>query len=216
MPKSANDNPFDQETWELLPTYFENLPHPVRIHIWGDPEASQGEKEAKRLIFTIADRFAQIDAAVFPRRINYPYYPVIGIFGYEEGEPRDFGARIIGLPSGLQITSLIAAVQAVAFQGGSLEAKTRVQLKGLKKEVRLELLTAADDEAGVVLAKTLFGLAASSPYIRSFLIMADVFPVVSVRYSAAHLPHTVINGRSHVEGVISEGEMLQKIAAAVR
>ncbi len=216
MPDSASNNPFNQETWELLPTYFENLPHPVRIHIWGDPEASQGEQEAKKIIFAIAERFDQIDAAIFPRRINYPYYPVIGVFGCEKGEPRDFGVRIIGLPAGIQITSLIAAVQAVAFQGISLEAKTRVQLQGLQKEVRLELLTSSDDEAGVVMAKTLFGLAAGSPFIRSFLIMADVFPVISVRYSAVRLPHTVINGRNHIQGVITEGELLQKIAATVR
>ena len=215
MHDSLNDNPFDAETWELLPDYFAELPNPVQIHIWGDPDSGQGEQEALRLVQTLAGRFKQIDAAIFPRRANYPYYPVIGIFGHDGKEAVDYGVRLIGLPSGYQMTSLIAAIQAVSFQGSSLEAKTRILLQALDQDVRLELLTAANDEAGAAMAKTAFGLAVASPYIRTFLIMADVFPMVSVRYSAAYLPHMVINGRSHIDGFIEEEELLKKIAAVL-
>lgn len=216
MHDSFNDNPLDAETWELLPNYFEELPNPVQIHLWGDPDSGQGEQEALQLVQTLAGRFKQIDATLFPRRANYPYYPVIGIFGYDGKEPVDYGVRLIGLPSGYQMTSLITAIQAVSFQGSSLSAKTRFLLQALDQDVRLELLTAANDESGALLAKTIFGLAVASPYIRSFLIMADVFPAISVRYSAAYLPHLVINGRSHIDGVIEEDNLLNKIAAALR
>ena len=216
MHNSLNDNPFDEETWDLLPTYFEKLPHPVQIHLWGDPDSGQGEEDALRLVQTLADRFKQIDATILPRRTNYPYYPVLGIFGLEDKEAIDYGVRLIGLPSGYQMTSLIAAIQAVSFQGSSVEAKTRLRLQGLDQDVRLELLTAANDEAGAVMAKTAFGLAVASPHIRTFLIMADVFPVASVRYSAIYLPHMVINGRSHIEGILEEEELLKKIAYALR
>ena len=125
-------------------------------------------------------------------------------------EAIDHGVRLIGLPSGYQMTSLIAAIQAVSFQGSSLEAKTRIVLQGLDQDVRLELLTAANDEGGAAMAKTLFGLAVASPYIRSFLIMADVFPWPRLRYSAKYLPHLVINGRSHIDGIIEEEKLLQE------
>ncbi len=216
MIDSSNDHPFDQETWDLLPTYFENLPHPVRLHLWGDPELGQSEREAQHLIEALAERFEQIEAARFPRRANYPYYPVLGVFAVDEGEPVDCGVRLIGLPAGYQMTSLISAIQAVSFRGSGLEAKTRFQLQGLQKEVKLELLTSAEDEAGVVLAKSAFGLAAASAHIRTFLIMVDVFPMASVRYSATYLPHMVINGRSHIDGLIEEEELLKKIAAVLR
>jgi alkyl hydroperoxide reductase subunit AhpF len=216
MHDSLNDNPFDAETWELLPNYFAELTNPVQIHLWGDPDSGQGEQEALRLVQTLAGRFKQIDAALFPRRANYPYYPIIGIFGLDGQEAVDYGVRLIGLPSGYQMTSLIAAIQAVSFQGSSVEAKTRFLLQALEQDVRLELLTAANDERGAVMAKIAFGLAVASPYIRTFLIMADVFPTISVRYSATYLPHLVINGRSHIDGVIEEEELLKKIAAALR
>lgn len=217
MQDSSNDHPFDQETWELLPSYFDNLPHAVRLHVWGDPNGSASEGEALRLARALAGRFAGIDAIALPRRVNYPFYPVLGVFGIDdEAEDYvDYGVRLIGLPAGYQMTSLIAAVQAVSFRGSTLEAKTRFQLQGLNKAVDIELLTSADDEGGVVLAKSIFGLAAASAHIRAFLIMADAFPIASVRYSAAYLPHTVINARYHVEGILDEEELLRKIAEAV-
>lgn len=216
MHDSSKSNPFDAETWALLPDYFEQLPNAVDIHVWGDPSEGGGEQEAQYLVQTLADRFNQINASFFPRRANYPYYPVIGVFGRDDNdEPVDYGVRLIGLPSGYQMTSLITAVQAVSFQGASLEVKTRVQLQALDQEIRLELLTSADDEGGVVMAKIAFGLAVTSPHIRSFLIMADVFPVAAVRYSATYLPHLVINGRVHIEGVMEEEKILKQIAKAL-
>jgi alkyl hydroperoxide reductase subunit AhpF len=215
MQDSSKSNPFDAETWALLPDYFEKLPNTVNIHVWGDPDAGHGEQEAQRLVETLAGRFSQINAFFFPRRANYPYYPVIGVLGRDDNEePLDYGVRLIGLPSGYQMTSLISAIQAVSFQGASLEVKTRVQLQALDQEIRLELLTSAEDEGGVVMAKTAFGLAVASPHIRSFLIMTDVFPVAAVRYSATYLPHLVINGRVHIDGVAEEEELLKQIAKA--
>jgi alkyl hydroperoxide reductase subunit AhpF len=215
MKDSSTSNPFDAETWALLPDYFEKLPKAVQIHVWGAADAGQGEQEAQRLAQTLADRFSQIGAAFFPRRANYPYYPVIGIFGLDDEEAVDYGVRLIGLPSGYQMTSLITAIQAVSFQGASLEAATRIRLQGLDHEIRLEVLTSAEDEAGVVMAKTAFGLAVASPHIRSFLIMTDVFPMAAVRYSATYLPHMVINSRVHIDGVMEEEEVLKQIAKAV-
>ncbi|MCK5919567.1 MAG: hypothetical protein KAG66_01405, partial [Methylococcales bacterium] len=86
----------------------------------------------------------------------------------------------------------------------------------LTQDVRLEVLTAANDETGTLVAKLGFGLAVVNPHIRTFLIMTDVFPEASQRYSVKVLPHTVVNGRYHIEGHIEEKEMLQHISAALK
>ena len=215
IPAQPDNSPFDPETWALLPDYFDRLPQPVRLHLWADPAASLGEREALRLTTALAAGFEQISTAVFPRRANYPYYPVIGVFGGTEEEPLDHGVRLIGLPAGYQMTSLVAAIQAVAFQGVTLEPPTRIKLRGLQEDVILELLSSADDEAGAVLAKTVFGFAVASPRIRAFLIMADVFPEISLRYSTRELPHLIVNGRVHATGVLSEEDVLGRIKTAV-
>ena len=139
---------FDDETWAMLPDFFDHLPEPVLLNIWGDESGSDSEHEAVRLVERLSDRFDSIDFQMLPRRIDFHYYPVIGIMRLSDDEPIDHGVRIVGLPVGYQMTSLIAAVQSVSFQGVTAEAKTRIQLHGLQSAVDLELFTAADDESG--------------------------------------------------------------------
>ncbi len=211
----SNQTIFDGETWAELNPILANLPKSVHLHLWGDVDASAGEQEAAVLCQTLADHFESIQFRLFPRRVNYPYYPVIGIMGEEGGETVDFGLRIIGLPKGYQMTSLITALQAVAFQGMTLEPTTRIKLHKLSDEVNVELMTSAENEGGPLMAKIAFGLAAASSYIRSYLIMSDVFPEANLRYSIKIIPHMVINGRVHVEGVVSEDVIVDHIAMAV-
>jgi len=153
---------------------------------------------------------------LLPRRINYPYYPVLGVMG-EEGETEiDYGVRIIGLPGGFQMTSLITAIQAVSFQAMTLEPITRIKLRQLQKNISIELMTSAENEGGPLMAKIIFGLAVASPHIRSYLIMSDRFPEANLRYSVKQIPHVVINGRVHLEGIVGEEVILQHLSLAVK
>lgn len=211
---------FNEETWAQLPGYFEHLPSAVLLNVWGDRKSSHGEQETAVLCQTLADHFDKIHFQMLPRRVNYPYYPVIGVMGREaeteKEEWDDFGVRIIGRPAGYQLTSLISAIQVVSFRGSTLEPKTRIQLHKLPVDVDIEVMTAADNEVGAVVAKIAFSMAVAIPRVRAFLIMTDVFPEAITRYSVRALPHTVINGRVHIEGVIDEEKMVQQIATAVK
>ena len=206
---------FDEDTWAQLPSFFENLPEPVRLHVWGDGQASLAEAEVIRLAQVLDQRFETIEHRILPRRINYPYYPVIGVFRLEDGEPVDLGLRLIGLPAGFQLTSLIAAIQCVSFRGMTSDARTRIQLSRLEDDVDIELFTSAEDEYGPEMAQAAFNMAVFAPSIRTFLVMADSFPNALVRYSVNRLPHIVINGRIHLEGIADELVLLEHIAAAV-
>ena len=158
----------------------------------------------------------KISYRVFPRRVNYNFYPVIGVMGVEGDEPIDYGVRIIGLPLGYQMTSFIAALQVVSFRGQTLEPKTRIRLKGLKTAVNIQTFTDADNETGAVVAKHAFGMAVANEHVRSFLIMADLFPEATIRYSINYVPHTIINDRVLLEGVREEEEVLKQIGLAVK
>ncbi len=211
-----NHYPFDEETWQTLPDYFDRLPEPVHIHMWGIEGASQGEGETAVLGRTLADHFNKISFKLFPRRKNYNFWPVLGIMGDKAGKPVDYGVRIIGWPKGYQITSLIAAIQVVSFQAQTLEPLTRIQLQRLPQEIAIELISSADNEGGALMAKIAFGLAVANEKVKSYLIMADEFPDALVRYSVNQLPHTVVNGRVHIEGVIDERMMMKQIAQAIK
>ena len=210
--------PFDEDTWRQLPDFLGRLPEPVCLHVWGDAAGEPAEREAARLVATLAERFLQLSYRLFPRRDNYPYYPVIGVMGGTAEQARDDGLRLIGLPIGYQMTSLIAAIQAVAFRGQTLEPATRIRLSRLPADaaVTIEVLTAADDEWGGVAAKAAFGMAAASERVRGYLIVTDFFPEAAVRYSAATLRHVVINQRVHFGGAPDEAALLRHIGLALR
>jgi hypothetical protein len=212
--------PFDEGTWRQLPDFLAHLPEPVCLHVWGDKMASPAEREAARLAWTLAERFpGKLSYRLLPRRVNYPYYPLIGVMAGSEEDSTDLGLRIVGLPIGYQMTSLIAAIQAVSFRGQTLEPLTRIKLHRLNETARqdlaIEVLTSAEDEGGTIVAKAAFGAAAAAERVRALLIMTDFFPQAALRYSAAYLPHTVVNGRVHYEGVLGEEELLRQMALAV-
>ena len=46
--------------------------------------------------------------------------------------------------------------------------------------------------------------------------MTDFFPEAALRYSAAYLPHTVINKWVHFNGELEEEEMIRQIGAALK
>ena len=209
-------HPFDEETWAQLPELLEHLPEPVHIIMWGDPAASEAEKETAVLLQSLTERFSQLTTQTLPRRINYDFYPVLGIMGGPANEWHDFGVRLIGLPNGYAMTSFITAVQAVSFRGMTLEAMTRIKLKQLSQPINIELFSAADNEAGALMAQPLFNMAVVNEHIRTFFVMADQFPTAVNRYSLNFLPHMVLNGRVHMEGVVDEGEILRQIGTAVK
>ncbi|WP_420641913.1 hypothetical protein [Candidatus Leptofilum sp.] len=209
-------HPFDTETWEQLPALFEKLPEPVHVIMWGDPAMSEAEKETAVLLQSLTERFSQLSTQTLPRRINYDFYPVLGIMGGLAAEWHDFGVRLIGLPNGYAMTSFVTAVQAVSFRGMTLEAMTRIKLKQLNRPVNIELFSAADNEAGALMAQPLFNMAVVNEQVRTFFIMSDQFPTAVDRYSLNYLPHMVLNGRVHMEGVVGEEEILKQIATAVK
>ncbi|MCP4358306.1 MAG: hypothetical protein GY796_09855 [Chloroflexi bacterium] len=210
------ENPFDTDTWAQLPALLEHLPEPVHIIVWGDETAAARDAEATHLCQTLATRFANISTQTLPRRINYDYWPVLGMMRGTAANYEDMGVRIIGLPDGYGMTAFITAVQAVSFRGMTSEVRTRIQLTKLKEDVRLELITAANNKAGSLMSQPLFNMAVINPHIRAFMIMADQFPVIVDRYSVNYLPHTVVNGRVHIEGVVDEVEILKHMATAVQ
>ena len=208
---------FDEETANNLPALFEHLPEPVKFVIWGDADGSSFEQEAVALCQELAHRFEQLSFSLRPRRENYPYYPVIGVMADTGADGwDDLGVRLIGLPAGYQMTSLVTAVQAVSFRGMTLEATSRIQLKRLTQKVHIEIVSSAENEGGALVAQPAFNMAAANTHIHTFLIMADQFPEITTKYSIDIVPHTIINGRVHISGVIAEDDLLKQVAHAVK
>ncbi len=212
---------FDEETEQNLPALFEHLPEPVKLVVWGDPEETEYEAQAVQLCEELSNRFSAISYTTRPRRINYDYYPVIGVMGGDAEDTGDdswddYGVRVIGLPAGYAMTTFVTAIQAVSFKGMTLDAMTRIKLKQLNEKVNMQVISAANNEGGAIVAQPAFNMAVVNDNIRTLFIMSDQFPAITTKYSVEIVPHTVINGRVHISGVIDEGDLLKQVAHAVK
>ena len=211
------DSIFAGESWSQLTPFLEELRRPVKLVVWASEAGGRFEKEALYLARSLAERFDVLQSERRERVPKHVHYPVLGFMGLdEEASEIDFGLRMVGLPAGYQINSLVGAIQAVSFRASNLEGLTRIRLSRLRTEARvdLEVFTSAENESGVLVATLAAGLAVASAQVRTFVVMADVFPDIARRYSVRNLPHTVINGRVHVEGMLDEEAMLREIARA--
>ncbi len=219
MTKQPKDAIFAGESWSELIGFLEKLPRPVKLVIWAHEDGGRIEREALHLGRSLAERFEIIQAERRDRVPRHHHYPVIGFMGLDEQQHEiDFGLRMVGLPAGYQINSLVGAIQAVSFRASNLEGLTRIKLSKIPAgaNIDLEVFTSAENEAGVLVATLASGLAVASPKVRAFIVMADVFPDIATRYSVRNLPHTVINGRVHIEGLMNEDGILRQIGVALR
>ncbi len=222
MDSTPPDSIFAGQSWSQLNGFLEQLPRPVRLVVWTRDEGGPFEQEALHLAHSLAARFPILQAerrAPVPRHFHYPVIGIMGLDGEGQAQAElDFGLRIVGLPAGYQINSLVGAIQAASFRASNLEGLTRIKLSKLAAEARvdLETFTSATNEAGAVVATLCAGFAVASEQVRTFIVMADVFPDIARRYSVRNLPHTVINSRVHIEGLLDEEALLKQIALAVR
>lgn len=212
--------PMTDEKWAVIDQYLTNLPRPVRLVVWASERNSCTEGDAVYLAQTLAERYDHIlQFRNRPRRANYSYYPVLGVMGLDEnGKEIDYGIRFVGLPAWYHINSLIGAIQAVSFRASTTEAKTRIILSRLPadEELRLQLFTVPEDEAGVPMATLMANMAVASPQIRCWIVMLNDFPDMGHRYSIYSVPHTIVNERSHLQGVFDEEQLIKQIVKVVK
>lgn len=209
--------PLDENRWAVLDEFLGKLPEKVRMVVWASELNSCTEGNAVDLGRSLSQRFDAVEFQHRPRKPDYPYYPLIGVMGVDErGKQIDYGIRFMGLPAWAQINSLIGAMQAVSFRGMTTEAATRIQLARLKEDVLIELFTTPEDESSIDLATLAANLAVLSPHVKAYVVMINDFPALIPQYSIYQVPHTIVNHRHHLTGVMGEDKFLKFIGRMLK
>jgi len=66
------------------------------------------------------------------------------------------------------------------------------------------------------MASAIFNMAVVNEHVRAYLVMKDEFPAAAVRYSIDSVPHLVINGKGHIQGMVEEETILTSIASVLQ
>jgi glutaredoxin-like protein len=126
-------------------------------------------------------------------------------------DPKDFGIRLYGIPSGYEFGTLIEDIRMVSTNEPGLNEATRQELARLTEPVNIQVFvtpTCPYCPRAVLLAHQ---LALASPLITADMVEASEFPHIANRYHVYGVPRTVISDVIHIEGAVPERALVTKL-----
>ena len=121
-------------------------------------------------------------------------------------EPKDYGIRLYGIPSGYEFGTLIEDINMVSKGDPGLSAKTLAVLEQLPGPIEIQVF---------VTPTVLLGhkLAMASNKVKAAMVEATEFPHLANKYQVYGVPRTVVNDVIHIEGAVPESMLMDKMAA---
>lgn len=209
---------------EHLTKEFAGLQKPVKLIVFTQEFECQYCRETRQIAEEVAALSANIAVELYDfiadqeiaEQFNIDKIPAtIVMIGGDE--PKDYGIRYFGIPSGYEFSSLIHDILMVGGGESDLAAETKQWLSELKEPLHFQVFvtpTCPYCPQAVLLAHK---LAMESDLVTADMVEATEFPDLSMKYGVMGVPRTVINDSTHIEGAVPEQMLLTKLreAAAV-
>lgn len=201
---------------------FQTLEGPVKLMMFTQDEGGAMERsmctETHQLVeevaalsdkieFQVVDLVKDADGAA---QYHIEKIPAVAVLK-GGNQPRDYGIRLFGTPSGYEFSSLIEDILLVSHGKTNLSAETLIELEKLENPVHIQVFvtpTCPYCPRAVVLAHK---LALASDKITADMVEASEFPHLASRYQVYGVPRTVINEVIHIEGAVPETELLSEL-----
>lgn len=126
-------------------------------------------------------------------------------------EPKDYGIRFYGIPSGYEFSTLVEGIQMVGSGDSGLSQATKDALAKLDKPVHMQVFITPTCPYCPKAVHVAHQMAMESSFVHADMVEAIEFPHLSNKYSVMGVPRTVINEDTHVEGAMPEPMILQKV-----
>jgi glutaredoxin-like protein len=201
---------------------FNSLESPVKIVVFTQEMECQYCKETRMIGEELAALSDKISLEVYDfekdkeiaETYNIDKIPATIIMTGGD-QPKDYGLRYFGIPSGYEFSSLIEDIMMVSSGDSGLSAATKEMLANLEESVHLQVFvtpTCPYCPQAVLLAHQ---LAFESDRVQADMVEAIEFPHLSMKYQVQGVPRTVINETVHQEGAAPEAMLLAKLKEAV-
>lgn len=212
-----------EEDRNALSEEFDKLDQPIKLVMFTQAMECQYCRETRDLVEELAGLSESISVEIFDfvadeekaRSFNIDKIPAIAVTRNGE-EPKDFGIRYYGIPSGYEFSSLISDIMMVSSGDSGLSAETKEWVAELESPVHMQVFvtpTCPYCPQAVILAHR---LAMESDLIKADMVEAIEFPGLSNKYHVQGVPRTVINESVHMEGAAPEPMLLARLKEAVR
>ncbi|MDP8222932.1 MAG: thioredoxin family protein [Candidatus Lernaella stagnicola] len=127
----------------------------------------------------------------------------------------DVGVRFYGVPGGYEFMSVIEDLIDLSRDDQELAAPILNELNKVDKPVTMEVLVTPTCPYCARSVRAAHKFAMANRNIKGVMIDVPEFPEIGTKYGVTGVPHTVINGETHVVGALPEMQMAKKVLEAI-
>ena len=130
-------------------------------------------------------------------------------------EPKDYGIRLYGIPSGYEFSTLIEDIAMVSTGESGLDQETKDELAGLESPLHVQVFVTPTCPYCPPAVRLAHKMALESELVTGDMVEAIEFPHVSNKYQVMGVPRTVINEDFFLEGAAPEAMLMAKVREAL-
>lgn len=211
-----------EEDRKAIQEELSGLQHQVMLLVFTQEFECQYCRETRQLAEEVSELSDQVAVEVYDfqedgdvaEQYAIDKIPALAVMRGGE-EPKDFGIRFFGIPSGYEFGTLVEDIKLVGNGQSGLSDETRKELAALESPVHFQVFvtpTCPYCPRAVLLAHQ---MAMENDLIRADMVEAIEFPHLSNKYEVRGVPRTVINETEHLEGAVPEQMVMAKLRQAI-
>ena len=201
---------------------FINLTGPVKLVIFTQEMECQYCAETRSLAEEVAELSDKIDVEIYDfvkdseiaETYNIDKIPAMAIIKGGD-EPKDYGIRLYGIPSGYEFSTLIEDIAMVSSGESGLAQATKDELASLSSPLHFQVFVTPTCPYCPPAVRLAHKMALESELVTGDMVEAIEFPHVSNKYQVMGVPRTVINENFFLEGAAPEAMLMAKVREAL-
>ncbi len=130
-------------------------------------------------------------------------------------EPKDYGIRLYGIPSGYEFSTLIEDIAMVSTGESGLDQETKDELANLTSPLHFQVFVTPTCPYCPPAVRLAHKMALESDLVTGDMVEAIEFPHISNKYQVMGVPRTVINEDFFLEGAAPEAMLMAKVREAL-
>ena len=201
---------------------FAQLANPVKLVVFTQELECQYCSETRGLIEEVAALSDKLSVEVVDfvndKEIVEEYgvdkIPAVAVVAGGE-EPKDYGIRFYGIPSGYEFSTLVEDIVMVSAQESGLSTQTIAELEALTEPLHLQVFVTPTCPHCPRAVRLAHMMALESDLVTADMVEAIEFPHLSNKYSVMGVPRTIINETEFLEGAAPEAMVMAKVRQAL-
>ena len=201
---------------------FANLTGPVKLVLFTQEMECQYCTETRELATEVAGLSDKIEVEIYDFVADKEIVETYGIdkipaMAIVKGgdEPKDYGIRLYGIPSGYEFSTLIEDIAMVSTGESGLDQSTKDELAALTTPLHLQVFVTPTCPYCPPAVRLAHKMALESELVTGDMVEAIEFPHVSNKYQVMGVPRTVINENVFLEGAAPEAMLMAKVREAL-